>query len=402
MNQKKTEPLFFSVQSQNIDEVNGIIKSVVIIHEGETKNGPVMDEISLSQIVALGNSQTQGVKSRFGHPNMCNSALGTYIGRFKNFSTTENASGKKIVIADLHLDDTAKDLPKIGNAFDYIIKMAKSNNDMFGNSMVYSPDKRFKKTESDKYGNQITKEFERLKSFIASDLVDSPAATDSLFNDTEDFAFLATDFMDSNPKVFEVLEKNPEVIEEFLNKYTEYKKNKMEKLTIEDRIKAITKHVDDIVKMDISAVTKDGGNIVIIDDDNSGTPSVGDAVVDDTGAPVVSQKIVLEDDTTIETDDKGMITAITGPAPVVSNSTEIAELKNQLSELTKKYESDTENLLSSVTKLTNQLSLMQGKLTLKTSTTLFPVSHEVREKTSEEIKAEILERRKKTNQIEIN
>ena len=69
-----------------IDEAAGILKKVVVAQAGKVKSYfEQIDSITLSQIALLGNSKEAGVKARFGHPNMCSSSFGTYIGRFRNF-----------------------------------------------------------------------------------------------------------------------------------------------------------------------------------------------------------------------------------------------------------------------------------------------------------------------------
>jgi len=217
---KKSTPSYFKGQAPSVD--GNILRGVVILQSGEDKAGDNFDHVSLEQLVLLGNAQSQGVKSRFGHPNMCDSSLGTFIGRYKNFQTSTNSDGKAVVIADLHLDDVAKKSPK-GDLYTYTIEMAQKNSEMFGNSIVYNPAETLKAEEVDASGNKIVKEYQRFKSFVASDLVDSPCATDNLFKDTESLAVKATEWLDENPEIFELVAKHPEILKSFLIKYTNYK-----------------------------------------------------------------------------------------------------------------------------------------------------------------------------------
>jgi hypothetical protein len=80
----------------------------------------------------LGNESKAGIKARFGHPNICSTALGTYLGRYRNF---RRSAGK--VMADLHLDLSAARSPK-GNLYDYILTLAETNPDMFGASIAFN------------------------------------------------------------------------------------------------------------------------------------------------------------------------------------------------------------------------------------------------------------------------
>jgi hypothetical protein len=219
---RKTLPLYYK---QNVSIADGVIKNIVIIQAGKDKVGDNFDMKSLEQLVLLGNAQSQGVKSRFGHPNLCDDALGTYLGRYKNYSIGKNDENLDVVIADLHVDDIAKKSPK-GDLYTYVVEMAQKNSDMFGNSIVYNPDKPEVKKEQDETGNEIEVPYERFRSFIASDLVDSPAATTSLFKDTDSFASKATAWMDENPEIFELINKNPQILKSFLIKYSNYKKAK--------------------------------------------------------------------------------------------------------------------------------------------------------------------------------
>ena len=166
--------------SQNIDDINeeiGIIKGVTLAREGIAKgHGVHLDSKFISDLVELGNSQEQGVKARFGHPSMTSDAFGTYIGRFKNF----RVKGKKAK-ADLYMDKVSKKSPK-GDLYSYVFAMARSNPDMFGNSIVFKAGESRYENELDENENVITKEYVSIVGLTASDLVDTPAATESLFS----------------------------------------------------------------------------------------------------------------------------------------------------------------------------------------------------------------------------
>jgi len=226
----KSFPVFKSVDVSNVDRENGIIKNVVIIESGIDKYGDNFDETFLRSMELQGNSQPMGVKSRFGHPSMSKEALGSYLGRFKNFNVGD-VDGKQVLLADLYLDKTAKASPTNGNMYDYVLDIASSNDDMFGNSVVFMPDKEEIKTEKDVDGNEVRVPYIRLKTFMASDIVDSPAATTSLFKDYNEgnFAAKATEFFDENPEFVTLLKSHPEKVKEFINKYEIFKEMAEEK-----------------------------------------------------------------------------------------------------------------------------------------------------------------------------
>ena len=198
-----TPPVAFSVAF--INEGSGVLQKVVVAQAGKVKSYfEEIDGETLSQIVSLGNAKENGVKARFGHPNMCSSAFGTYIGRFKNFQL----DGEKVT-GDLHLDTVCKNAPG-GNLYDYILTMAKKNPDMFGASMAFIP------------GEPALGAGEfplvRIEELLATDLVDDPAATNSLFA-VDSFSYQATRFLDENPAIAAFIVRRPETIIEFMFKY---------------------------------------------------------------------------------------------------------------------------------------------------------------------------------------
>jgi hypothetical protein len=217
-------PPIFSVPVANIDRELGIIQGVTIARVGPAKghNGFV-DRTFLLQIVDNAASKPAGIKARFGHPNMCSQALGTYLGRFKNYSY----SGDQVK-ADLHLDDTAKNTPS-GDLYNYVLDMAEKNPDMFGASIVFEIGESVF-LEEDVDGEKIEKEYFRLKELRATDIVDEPAATDGLFS-ANTFPGIATQFLDENPEIMDLIFSKPDSIIEFLSNYiTNSKMNLSEKI----------------------------------------------------------------------------------------------------------------------------------------------------------------------------
>jgi len=216
-----TPPVTFSVSF--INEGSGVLQKVVVAQAGKVKSYfEEIDAETLAQIVALGNAKENGVKARFGHPNMCSSAFGTYIGRFKNFQI----DGDKVT-GDLHLDTVCKNAPA-GNLYDYILNMAKKNPDMFGASMAFIP------AEPAVGSGEFP--LVRIEELLATDLVDDPAATNSLFS-RDSFSFQATRFLDENPSIAAFLARNPDTIIEFMLKY--YSKTDLMKPEIFQKFKSL-------------------------------------------------------------------------------------------------------------------------------------------------------------------
>lgn len=195
-----------------IDKDQGIIYGVTVAKTGPARghNG-MIDKTFLLQLVDMANARPQGIKARFGHPNMCSTALGTYLGRFHNYAYQTDK-----VTADLHLDPSAKDTPH-GNLFDYILNMAESNPDMFGASVVFESDAMQEKQIATDEATK-TQRFFRLKELRATDIVDDPAATDGLFS-AESLPGQATQWLDQNPELSELIFSKPDRLIEFLNNY---------------------------------------------------------------------------------------------------------------------------------------------------------------------------------------
>ena len=157
-----------------------IISGFAVATKGVThdKRGE-LDDTALDSIVDFGNKSKRGIKSRFGHPNMSGSALGTFLGRVKNFRRVED-----IVRADLHIDETSHTTPD-GDLGKYVMQLAESDPDAFGASMVIHWEEEFKKGKNgellkNKDGEQIPPLI-RIKNLLSIDVVDDPAANDGFF-----------------------------------------------------------------------------------------------------------------------------------------------------------------------------------------------------------------------------
>jgi hypothetical protein len=207
----------------SISEEEGIIRGISVVREGEAKGHNLfINSQFLDDVVRLGNDRTAGIKARFGHPNLCSTALGTYLGRYKNFRRIDNK-----VIADLHLDQSAKTSPK-GNLYEYVLQLARTNPDMFGASISFKRgESTFESFQAENGGQK--KEYATITDLYATDLVDDPAATDGLFEafQHDDLSSQVTEFLDSHPELFTLIEKHPDIVTEFMIKYNNYKKTDM-------------------------------------------------------------------------------------------------------------------------------------------------------------------------------
>lgn len=247
MNYLSSDTLYQSA-SPSIDKEDGIIKNVLVVSEGEAKGHNLfLNQDFLDATVILGNQSSKGIKARFGHPNMCSTALGTYIGRYKNFHKINSN-----VLADLYLDKTSKISPN-GNLYDYILELAASNPDSFGSSIAFKCGKINTLTDKDPITNEeFTRNYATIESLNAVDLVDEPAATNGLFAQfhQNDWAYTATLFLNQNPSLLNLLSNNPYVFTEFLTKYLN--NNNM---TIPEEFKKFKEKISDFFQKNNISIT---------------------------------------------------------------------------------------------------------------------------------------------------
>ena len=161
--------------------LSGFVVAAPMIARG---HGVELDQTSLAQIVALGNKNPQGIKSRFNHPNASGDALGSFLGRATNFRLDEG-----VVRADLTLAAVSFDSPQ-GDLGNYILDRAEEDPESFGASVVikHHPELRLNPDGTriiDPETGDPLPPLVRVDQLKAVDLVDSPGATDSFFSDPE-------------------------------------------------------------------------------------------------------------------------------------------------------------------------------------------------------------------------
>lgn len=212
----------------SVDPQRGIIYGAAIVTTGEaTGHGVSLDSEFVYDVCELGQAKgTHGVKVRFGHPNMSSTALGTFLGRAKNFR-----SDGGITRADLFLSNEAKETPH-GNLHDYIVGMAQNEPDVFGVSIVFDPGDRYQRADD---GEKVSDPaewdddapvFVSIAKLHAADLVDDPAANAGLFSawSGELLAGQVTEFLDQHPELLEELRRRPEIVDQFMARYSAYSK----------------------------------------------------------------------------------------------------------------------------------------------------------------------------------
>jgi chromatin segregation and condensation protein Rec8/ScpA/Scc1 (kleisin family) len=332
-----------------VDADKGIIKDIVLCQAGEARgHGVFLEQEFIDELVRLGAEfKDQGIKSRFGHPSMSNTALGTCMGRIKNI----RALGDK-AIGDLHLFEASKKSPTHGDMFSYVLMMAQEAPESCGFSIVFVPGPCYYK---DIDGNKLTpgedgqidqskwdgKRYTTIKELFGCDLEDEGAATkDGMFSagiafNTDKFAVIATQFLLENPQVAEFMEKHPEKINEFFSKH--FKKPLSIDMTKPAKKSFWAKMFSAFKEFAIQCETEKGDKILI--DTESDAPAVGDSVLidDGSGNPAPAGDHVIKSENlkgyTITVDESGTITAIQEPK-TGDNPDEVpadAELKKKFS-----------------------------------------------------------------------
>lgn len=127
-----------------VDREAKVLRGFVVAQLGPFKSEGrgQFDLQSLHNIVTLGNSMPQGLKSRFTHPTMSSDGLGKHLGRAKSFvlSTAKDARTNKPVAAvraDLHFNQTSLEPPPGGGTpyGEYVMKLVETDPDAISSSL---------------------------------------------------------------------------------------------------------------------------------------------------------------------------------------------------------------------------------------------------------------------------
>jgi hypothetical protein len=217
----------FGQSAVRIDKEAGIIYGAAINTVGMAKgHGVQLDQSFVDEVARQGAEQGRtGIKVRFGHPTMCGNALldAPFIGRAKNFSVDGD-----VARADIFLSNSAMDTPA-GNLYERTLALAAEDPDMFGMSIVFTPGASFKVGEDGEkvfdgeagFAEMAGDPFATVEKLHGVDVVDEPAANAGLFGsfDATQFAEVATDFLDNNERLWELIDQNPDVVKQFMARY---------------------------------------------------------------------------------------------------------------------------------------------------------------------------------------
>lgn len=224
-----------------IDAESEILHDVQITLEGEAKgHGIYLDREFCEAVAAQGNATGDvGLKVRYGHPAMCSDAIGSELGRAKNFKVADferTIDGQTVkcagVVADIHILKSAHSAPQ-GDIAKHVIETAREDPGQFGQSIVFTyadwkvldadgkphlySEFADKKDGYDEWMKHSAdgKVYAVLGKLHGTDFTDTPAATDGIFS-TGTLAEEAEQMLDEHPEVLAAIEKEPAKVCEFL------------------------------------------------------------------------------------------------------------------------------------------------------------------------------------------
>jgi len=232
----------FEKSNDKISHVEGeILKDGLLCTSGEaTGHGIWLDDQFILDLCTQASKLKMGIKARFGHPNMCASAIGTTLGRWKDFYVCDviRDDGMKAsaLRGNLYFSAAAHKAPA-GDLVEYVKSLSENDGDLFGASIVAFMSRFFKKMpdgrnvycndegeivfeDDTELTNEEKKEvlselYGELEKFTDCDIVDSPAANDGMFSQFsgETVAGQITQFLNDHPTVIKELSENPLIME---------------------------------------------------------------------------------------------------------------------------------------------------------------------------------------------
>ena len=175
----------FANDQLSVDEENRVVRGYIVAEAGpfKSKGRGEFDGSALKAIVAL--MKQSPTKVRFGHPDLMNNGLDSFIGWAKN----PRLEGDK-VRADLHVSSVAM-MPLRGpvSLGEYVLERSKTDPASFGSSLVLEADKNWrydkhKKPKTDEMGELLPPLWSPT-AIYGSDIVDVGDAVHSGFCSAE-------------------------------------------------------------------------------------------------------------------------------------------------------------------------------------------------------------------------
>ncbi len=221
----------FQGEKLKVDREKGVIYGVSVVTEGEASgHGVWLDSEFAGNVATMGNEFENGVKSRFGHPAMSGTALGTFLARAKNFTSEKDENGNAVTRADLHLSESAKKSPN-GDLYSYVLDLAEEDPESLGLSIAFTRGKSYTKnekgekkfTDNPEKGQKL---YASIKELRAVDMVDEPAANPKGLFSSDMPAARVSEFLDANPDIYQLACDNTEIVTGFMARYAELLKRR--------------------------------------------------------------------------------------------------------------------------------------------------------------------------------
>lgn len=234
-------------KSVNVDKENRMLNGVVAIEPMDIKDYRAfsINEEFITDLVALGKKQKDGVKSYFGH-NWANE--GKLLGRAINWREEEGKAKYDLVIHKAA--DNSPTLPQVGK---YLLDLMEEDESAMMNSIVFQPEFFYQLTDAGKkvkcyeYNSngqyiepkaELGKVYPKIGNLMSTDIVSEGAATNSMFK--------------SQPEEKSWLQSIAEKVKNFIleKDTTEFilSQKEVEEMTeIKDAVTALTAKIDALV-----------------------------------------------------------------------------------------------------------------------------------------------------------
>lgn len=188
-----------------VDAEKKTMTRVAMLQQGLVRGHDVWaDELFVDQLVELGNQNEAGVKLRFGHPPLCQDAIGTEIGLAKNWRKEGDTA-----YADLEFIETPENAKKIAHIF----ALAETAPHLVGNSIEFECEFRTDDEGEIEYEKVEDKKYPKIgcKSLSGTAIVSDPAATPGLFSAQQRLdSKLVSKWLSENRKsIVELFKANP-------------------------------------------------------------------------------------------------------------------------------------------------------------------------------------------------
>lgn len=170
-----------------------------------------IDEDFVNSLAGQINNKENGIKARFGHPSQCADGIGTEVGRFSNARVVTSSTDSGAAVVQCLCDfKPVRRTPYNSAMIDHIFALAKSDHDIFGTSIVFSPGP----SKKDEYGANIQDNPRKLNHETISQIHGCDFVSDPACNP----GGLYSDSIEKAQHFYSVYQKEPK-IQHFVTNY---------------------------------------------------------------------------------------------------------------------------------------------------------------------------------------